>query len=178
MTSERPRESNQRSHEAERTPPERDAPPAPRLEPGTFVGPYRVERLLAVGGMGEVYRARDTTLGRDVAIKVLPPGFSADPERVRRFEQEAYAVSALNHPNIITIYDFGRSDDLHFIVTELIEGKTLRAYLNDSQRDWRKSVLIATQVAGALNAAHTVRRARNRSTRGPTSSRSASCFSS
>ena len=80
------------------------APPAPRLAPGSSVGPYRIERLLAVGGMGEVYRARDTTLGRDVAIKILPRHFTADPERLARFEREARMLAALNHPNIGAIY--------------------------------------------------------------------------
>jgi len=157
------------------------------LTPGQRIGHYRVESRIGAGGMGEVWKARDEHLNRDVAIKVLPPEFSADADRVRRFEQEAYAVSALNHPNIITIYDFGRSDGVHFIATELIEGKTLRAYLNlgahnpgahaasragfpaearefepgtrgrvRSQGSWREPVLIATQIAGALHAAHTV----------------------
>ncbi len=80
------------------------APPAPRLAPGSSVGAYRIERLLAVGGMGEVYRARDTTLGRDVAIKILPRHFTADPERLARFEREARMLAALNHPNIGAIY--------------------------------------------------------------------------
>ena len=80
------------------------APPAPRLAPGSSVGPYRIERLLDVGGMGEVYRARDTTLGRDVAIKILPRHFTADPERLARFEREARLLAALNHPNIGAIY--------------------------------------------------------------------------
>ena len=79
-------------------------PPAPRLAPGSSVGPYRIERLLDVGGMGEVYRARDTTLGRDVAIKILPRHFTADPERLARFEREARMLAALNHPNIGAIY--------------------------------------------------------------------------
>src|SRR2546430_16245906 len=79
-------------------------PPVPRLAPGSSVGPYRIERLLAVGGMGEVYRARDTTLGRDVAIKILPRQFTTDPERLARFEREARMLAALNHPNIGAIY--------------------------------------------------------------------------
>jgi WD40 repeat protein/serine/threonine protein kinase len=126
------------------------------LTPEVRISHYLIKEQIGAGGMGEVWRAWDEQLKRDVAIKILPPEFSADADRVRRFEQEAYAVSALNHPNIITIYDFGRSGGLQFIVTELIEGRTLRAYINDPMRSWRDAVLIATQVAGALNAAHTV----------------------
>ncbi|MGE0133204.1 MAG: serine/threonine-protein kinase [Blastocatellales bacterium] len=146
------------------------------LTPGQRISHYRIESRIGAGGMGEVWKARDEHLNRDVAIKVLPPEFSADPEWVRRFEQEAFAVSALNHPNIITIYDFGQArteaGNLHFIVTELIEGKTLRAlgaHAGSARSQsaleacapgraprWREAVLIATQIAEALNAAHTV----------------------
>ena len=97
------------------------------LNPGSSVGPYEIVALIGAGGMGEVYRARDTRLGRDVAIKVLPAEFAADPERLRRFEQEARAVAALNHPNILAIHDVGTHDGAPYLVTELLEGETLRA---------------------------------------------------
>ncbi|HKQ78921.1 MAG TPA: serine/threonine-protein kinase [Blastocatellia bacterium] len=126
------------------------------LAPGMQISHYRIESRIGAGGMGEVWKARDERLDRDVAIKVLSPEFSNDPEWARHFEQEAHTVSALNHPNIITIYDFGSSEGLSFIVTELIEGKTLRAYLNDLRVDWRESVPIATQIASALTATHSV----------------------
>ncbi|MHB8541222.1 MAG: serine/threonine-protein kinase [Candidatus Acidiferrales bacterium] len=99
------------------------------LAPGTKLGPYEVLAPLGAGGMGEVYRARDTRLGRDVAVKVLPASFSRDPERVRRFEQEARATGQLNHPNILTVHDFGMYDGAPYVVSELLEGETLRQRL-------------------------------------------------
>ena len=106
---------------------------------GTRLGPYEIQSPLGAGGMGEVYRARDTRLSRDVAIKVLPAGFAADPERLRRFEQEARAAAALNHPNILTVYDVGHErlgpaggagdEASPYIVSELLEGETLRERL-------------------------------------------------
>ncbi|MBL8209017.1 MAG: serine/threonine protein kinase, partial [Blastocatellia bacterium] len=127
---------------------------------GQRINQYLIKERIGVGGMGEVWRAEDTRLKRDVAIKVLPPEFSADPKRVLRFEREAYAVSRLNHSNIVTIHDVGmvagEQGELNFIVTELIKGKTLRALLNARRLGWRESVLIAAQVASALNAAHSV----------------------
>ena len=96
------------------------------LASGTRLGPYEILSLLGVGGMGEVYRARDPRLGRDVAIKVLPTAFSADPDRLRRFEQEARAAAALNHPNILAVYDIGTHNGAPYIVSELLEGETLR----------------------------------------------------
>src|SRR5260370_26071675 len=87
---------------------------------------FRVDRLIGVGGMGEVYLAEDSRLHRKVALKLLPARFTQDAERVRRFQREARAASALNHPNIITIYDIGQHDSLHYIATEFIEGETLR----------------------------------------------------
>src|SRR5437660_12308409 len=99
------------------------------LSAGSRLGPYEVLSPLGAGGMGEVYRARDTRLGRDVAVKVLPASFSADPDRLRRFEQEAQAASALNHPNILTVHDIGRHDDSPYVVSELLEGETLRGRL-------------------------------------------------
>src|SRR5580693_6620372 len=96
------------------------------LTPGTKLGPYEIVSPVGAGGMGEVYRARDARLSRDVAIKVLPAAFSRDPERLRRFEQEARATAALNHPNILAIFDVGNHDGSLYVVTELLEGETLR----------------------------------------------------
>ena len=93
---------------------------------GSRLGPYEVISPLGAGGMGEVYRARDPRLGRDVAVKVLPADFSADPDRLRRFEQEARAAAALNHPNILAVYDIGQHDGAPYIVSELLDGETLR----------------------------------------------------
>src|SRR4029450_5519062 len=96
------------------------------LDAGTTLGPYEIDAQIGAGGMGEVYRARDTRLHRDVAVKVLPPAVATDPDRLRRFEQEARAVAALNHPNILAVYDVGEESGLHFIVSELLEGAPLR----------------------------------------------------
>src|SRR5262245_34545282 len=96
---------------------------------GTRLGPYEVLSPLGVGGMGEVYRARDTRLQREVAVKVLPAAFSSDPERLARFEQEARAAAALNHPNILAVFDIGTHDRAPYIVSELLEGDTLRERL-------------------------------------------------
>lgn len=115
---------------------------------------YQIHERLGQGGMGEVWRATDEQLKREVAIKILPPEFSRDIERVRRFEREAYAVSALKHANIITIHEIGESGDLHFIVTELVEGQTLRDRLTRGPMGWRKAVRIASQIAAALSVAH------------------------
>jgi serine/threonine-protein kinase len=121
---------------------------------GKSLGRYRILSLLGRGGMGEVYRAKDTTLGRDVAIKVLPPGFSIDRDRLRRFEKEARAASALNHPNIITIHEFGREEGVHFIVSEFIEGETLRRRIGSGRMNAAEILKIAIQITSALNAAH------------------------
>jgi eukaryotic-like serine/threonine-protein kinase len=99
------------------------------LEPGFKLGPFEIVAPLRAGGMGEVYRARDMRLERTVAIKLLPEGFSANTERLHRFEQEARSASALNHPNIITIYELGQDRGSHYIAMELVEGKTLRQLL-------------------------------------------------
>ena len=96
------------------------------LAPGTKLGPYEIQTALAAGGMGEVYRARDARLDRVVAIKVLPESVATDAERLRRFEQEAKTVAALNHPNILSVHDIGAQNGTHYIVTELLEGQTLR----------------------------------------------------
>jgi hypothetical protein len=127
------------------------AMPLPR---GTELGPYEISAPLGAGGMGEVYRARDTRLGRDVALKVLPESFSADADRLRRFEQEARSVAALNHPNILSVHDIGSRDGTHYIVTELLQGATLREKLIDGPVPARRTIEFATQVAQGLAAAH------------------------
>jgi len=124
------------------------------LRPGTHVGPYEVLSLLGEGGMGEVYRARDTRLGRDVGVKVLPAEFASDPERLRRFEQEARAVAALDHPNILAIHDVGSHEGAPFLVTELLEGESLRERLSGGAMPVRKAVETAVQIAQGLAAAH------------------------
>src|SRR5258708_13169706 len=100
------------------------------LTSGTKLGPYEIQSPLGAGGMGEVYRARDPRLGRDVAIKVLPVSFAADSDRLRRFEQEPRAVAALNHPNILAIYDIGTREGAPFIISELLQAQTLRKPLS------------------------------------------------
>src|SRR6266508_3277528 len=99
------------------------------LPSGARLGPYEILAPLGAGGMGEVYRARDPRLGREVAIKVLPASFSQDVDRLRRFEQEARAAGVLNHPNITAVYDIGQHDNAPYVVSELLEGETLRARL-------------------------------------------------
>jgi eukaryotic-like serine/threonine-protein kinase len=122
--------------------------------PGTHLGPYEIVSPLGAGGMGEVYRARDTRLGRDVAVKVLPPSFAQDPDRLRRFEQEARSAGALNHPNILAIFDFGSVDGAPYVVSELLEGESLRQRLSEGPIPPRKAVEYAVQVAQGLAAAH------------------------
>src|SRR5216683_2367253 len=124
------------------------------LTSGTKLGPYEIQSPLGAGGMGEVYRARDPRLGRDVAIKVLPVSFAADSDRLRRFEQEARAVAALNHPNILAIYDIGTREDAPFIISELLEGETLRGRLSSGVLPVRKAIEYAVQIAQGLSAAH------------------------
>ncbi len=124
------------------------------LSPGTKLGPYEIVSPLGAGGMGEVYRARDTRLSRDVAIKVLPSGLAKDPERLRRFEQEARATGVLNHPNILAIYDIGSHDNAPYIVSELLNGQTLRDRLTESTLPIRKATEYAIQIAHGLAAAH------------------------
>ncbi|MBV8519904.1 MAG: serine/threonine-protein kinase [Acidobacteria bacterium] len=124
------------------------------MQPDTLLGPYRITVPLGAGGMGEVYRATDARLGRDVAIKVLPPVMSRDAERLRRFEQEARATGALNHPNILSVFDFGRHDGSPYLVSELLEGETLRERLAASRLPVRKAIDYATQLAEGLAAAH------------------------
>lgn len=117
------------------------------------LGPYKIEMLLGMGGMGEVYLAHDAKLKRKVALKILPTRFVPDQEHVRRFEREARAISALNHPNLITIYDIGVADGVHYIATEYVTGKTVRDLIDDGLK-MKDALAIATQVAEALSAAH------------------------
>ena len=121
---------------------------------GSKLGPYEVLGLIGAGGMGEVYRARDARLGRDVAIKTLPSGLAADAERLKRFELEARAASQLSHPNILTIYDIGTTDGQPYIVSELLEGETIRARLSKGPVPARRVVEIGVAIAGGLAAAH------------------------
>jgi Tol biopolymer transport system component len=124
------------------------------LASGTKLGPYEIIAPIGAGGMGEIYRARDTRLGREVALKVLPESFSRDADRLRRFEQEARSVAALSHPNILAIHDIGEQDGSPFIVSELLEGSSLRAELDHGPLPPRKASDYAVQIAQGLAAAH------------------------
>jgi Tol biopolymer transport system component len=124
------------------------------LSPGSRLGPYEVLAPLGAGGMGEVWKARDPRLGREVAIKVLPASLSADAERLRRFEQEARAAGVLNHPNITAVYDIGTHDGAPYVVQELLEGETLRAALAGGKLPPRRAIDYALQIAHGLAAAH------------------------
>ncbi len=124
------------------------------LPAGTLLGPYKILSLIGVGGMGEVYRARDTRLLRDVAVKVLPAESSQDHNLLLRFEQEARSASALNHPNIVTIHDIGRTQSVSYIAMEVVEGRTLRAALADGPLPMDRLITLAAQVADGLAAAH------------------------
>ncbi|HEY3124113.1 MAG TPA: protein kinase [Thermoanaerobaculia bacterium] len=124
------------------------------LSPGTRLGPYEILAPLGAGGMGEVYRARDERLKRDVAIKVLPASYSQDADRLRRFEQEAQAAGGLNHPNITAVYDIGQHDGAPYVVQELLEGETLRSTLAGGRLSLRKAIDYALQTAHGLAAAH------------------------
>src|SRR5882672_4982506 len=121
---------------------------------GSKLGPYEIQSPLGAGGMGEVYSATQSSLGRQVAIKILASASALDPERLRRFEQEARAASALNHPNIISIYDVGRDDAISYMAMELVDGKTLRALLEAGPLGIKKTLQIATQIADGLAKAH------------------------
>src|SRR5205823_9947354 len=120
----------------------------------TRVGPYEILAPIGAGGMGEVYRAKDPRLGRDVAIKVLPALLSQDADRLRRFEQEARSASALNHPNIITIHEIGSADSTSYIAMELVEGKTLRELIHAGAIPTRRLLELAYQMADGLAKAH------------------------
>src|SRR5213594_987733 len=121
---------------------------------GTKLGRYEIRSKIGEGGMGEVYLARDEKLNRDVAIKVLPATFSQDAERLRRFEQEAQATSALNHPNILAVYDVGTHDGAPYVVSELLEGQTLRQRTSGTTLPQRKVIEYALQITHGLAAAH------------------------
>src|SRR5438552_824389 len=124
------------------------------LLPGTRLGPYEILSPLGAGGMGEVYRGKDPRLGRDVAIKVLPASFSKDPDRLKRFEQEARSAGVLNHPNITVVYDVGQHNGAPYVVQELLEGQTLRAELSGGRFSPRRAIDYAIQIAQGLAAAH------------------------
>src|SRR5271170_5404043 len=124
------------------------------LTPGTKLGPYEILGPLGAGGMGEVYRARDTRLGRDVALKILPESFASNADRLHRFEQEARAVAALNHPNILAIHDIGEQNGSPFLVSELLDGESLRVALDRGVLPQRKTIEYGVQIAHGLAAAH------------------------
>jgi Tol biopolymer transport system component len=124
------------------------------LTPGSRLGPYEILSAIGAGGMGEVYRARDPRLGREVAIKVLPSSFSADADRLRRFEQEAKAAGVLNHPNVTAVYDIGQHEGAPYVVQELLEGETLRSVLAGGRLSPRRAIDYSVQIAHGLAAAH------------------------
>ena len=124
------------------------------LTSGTKLGPYEVSGAIGAGGMGEVYRARDPRLHREVAVKILSASLSSDRERLHRFEQEARAAAALNHPNILAVYDIGTQDGSPYIVSELLEGESLRERLRSGPLSLRKAIDYALQIARGLAAAH------------------------
>src|SRR5579859_5423777 len=124
-----------------------------QIAPGTHVGPYEIVASIGAGGMGEVWRAHDPRIGRDVAIKFVPSALSS-PDRLHRFEQEARTAGSLNHPNLVTVFDFGTEDATPYVVMELLDGETLRVKLDEGRIPIRKSVDYATQVATGLAAAH------------------------
>jgi len=120
---------------------------------GASLNQYRITATIGAGGMGEVFRARDTRLNRDVAVKVLPKDFVADAERLRRFEQEAKTLAALSHPNVLTVFDAGVHDGAPYLVSELLEGKTLREQMHGGALPVRKAMEFALQIAQGLAAA-------------------------
>jgi Tol biopolymer transport system component len=124
------------------------------LTPGTRLGPYEIVSVIGAGGMGEVYRAKDARLGRDVAVKVLPPSLADDDDRLRRFTLEAQAAGALNHPNVLAVFDVGTHDGAPYLVSELLEGESLRARLDRSRLPTSKAIDYARQIAAGLAAAH------------------------
>ena len=125
-----------------------------KLATGTRIGPYEIVSSLGAGGMGEVYRARDSRLGREVALKVLPAAVSADRDRVKRFEQEAVAAGALSHPNVLSIYDVGKHEGAPYLVSELLEGESLASELAAGRLSVRRALEYAVQIAKGLAAAH------------------------
>src|ERR1700694_4644893 len=124
------------------------------ISAGSRLGPYEVLAPLGAGGMGEVYRARDGRLGRDVAIKVLPRDLSQDRDRLRRFEHEAPSAGMLEHPNVLAIHDMGSHEGAPYVVSELLEGETLRERLGGAALGVRKAIDYAAQIAHGLAAAH------------------------
>jgi len=124
------------------------------VTPGTRLGPYEITAPLGAGGMGEVFRARDTRLARDVALKVLPARLSESADALARFEREAKAVAALSHPNILALFDFGTHAGTAYAATELLEGRTLREALADGALPQRRALEYAAQLANGLAAAH------------------------
>jgi serine/threonine protein kinase len=125
-----------------------------RLRSGTCIGPYKIVESIGAGGMGEVYHAHDPRFPREVAIKFLPAAFADDPGRVARFEREARAAGSLNHPNILTVHDFGWQDGVPYLVSELLQGETLRDRLTKSKIAPATAVAYAAQIARGLGAAH------------------------
>src|SRR5579872_1447654 len=121
---------------------------------GTKLGPYEIQSPLGAGGMGEVYRAKDTRLGRDVALKILPESVAPDTDRLHRFQQEARTVAALNHPNILAVFDIGRDNGSPYLVSELLEGESLRDVLDRGALPQRKTIDYGVQIAYGLAAAH------------------------
>ncbi len=124
------------------------------LPPGRRLGPYEILSPIGAGGMGEVLKAKDTRLQRTVAVKVLPSELASDAERRGRFAREAHAASALNHPNITTVFDIGEDEGTHYIVMELVEGKTLRELLDEGPLSTGTMLPLATQIAEGLSKAH------------------------
>ncbi|HEY7615940.1 MAG TPA: serine/threonine-protein kinase, partial [Terriglobales bacterium] len=124
------------------------------LTAGTRLGPYEIQSPLGAGGMGEVHRARDTRLAREVAIKVLPETFARNADRLERFEHEARLLSTVNHPNILAIHDVGCQGDLHYLVSELLEGQTLRERMSARPLSQRRVTEYAVEIARGLAAAH------------------------
>ena len=124
------------------------------LSSGTRLGPYEIQSAIGAGGMGEVYKARDTRLDRSVAIKVLPPEFSADPDRRARFEREAKTIAGLNHPHICTLHDVGEHDGATYLVMEHLQGETLADRLDKGPLPLDQALTVATEIADALAAAH------------------------
>ena len=124
------------------------------LSPGTRLGPFEITAPLGAGGMGEVYRATDAKLGREVAIKILPEEFARQPDRLARFEREAKVLASLNHPNIASIYGLEESEGLRCLVLELVEGKTLAELIDAGPLPVEKAMTFALQMAEALEAAH------------------------
>ena len=124
------------------------------LSPGTSLGPYQIESPLGAGGMGEVYKARDTRLDRTVAIKVLPEHVAADPDLKQRFEREARTVAALNHPHICTLFDIGQEGDTDFLVMEYLDGETVAQRLEKGALPLDQALTVAIEIADALDKAH------------------------